>query len=68
MPLAILYSRAISGMEAPLVTVEVHTTGELSSFINTQAVIYFLTGQSCLTISKNIKNNSLEIKKYIPGI
>ena len=32
MPLAILYSRAISGMEAPLVTVEVHIANGLPSF------------------------------------
>src|SRR5512132_3965899 len=32
MPLAILYSRAISGMEAPLVTVEVHLGNGLPSF------------------------------------
>ena len=32
MPLAILYSRAISGMESPLVTVEVHIANGLPSF------------------------------------
>lgn len=32
MPLAVLYSRAISGMEAPLVTVEVHIANGLPSF------------------------------------
>ncbi|WON72453.1 YifB family Mg chelatase-like AAA ATPase [Nitrosospira sp. Is2] len=32
MPLAILYSRAISGMEAPLVTVEAHIANGLPSF------------------------------------
>ena len=32
MPLAVIYSRAISGMEAPLVTVEVHIANGLPSF------------------------------------
>src|SRR6187401_687490 len=32
MPLAILYSRAISGMESPLVTVEAHIANGLPSF------------------------------------
>ena len=32
MPLAVLYSRAIIGMEAPLVTVEVHIANGLPSF------------------------------------
>ncbi len=32
MPLAVLYSRALSGMEAPLVTVEVHIANGLPSF------------------------------------
>lgn len=32
MPLAVLYSRAIAGMEAPLVTVEVHIANGLPSF------------------------------------
>ena len=32
MPLAILYSRAISGMESPLVTVETHIANGLPSF------------------------------------
>lgn len=32
MPLAVLYSRAISGMEAPLVTVEVHIANGLPGF------------------------------------
>ena len=32
MPLAILYSRAISGMDAPLVTVEAHIANGLPSF------------------------------------
>src|SRR5688500_1623733 len=32
MPLAVLFSRAISGMEAPLVTVEVHIANGLPSF------------------------------------
>lgn len=32
MPLAVLYSRAISGMDAPLVTVEVHIANGLPSF------------------------------------
>lgn len=32
MPLAVLYSRAISGMESPLVTVEVHIANGLPSF------------------------------------
>jgi hypothetical protein len=32
MALAVLYSRALSGMEAPLVTVEVHLSNGLPSF------------------------------------